>query len=234
MPRFSADQVTIAKALLSRPKTLGELRDELSLPANALAEGLDALVRERMVESRGPRFALAGQVDQLLEERGAKKQKVEVAAGGSSTPFLLRDDTGAVMVDPQGADIDCLKTSSMGSGWLRDPPIHVKELLKAYNLSFEGFLGINKTMQYKESWLPTNLNLYVLGNAGDNPYVEEDSQEQGFADVMIGKGGGQFLISKESEQEMLSGLSGTMWFGLVGGPILIAVCPWLSASPYVG
>lgn len=172
----------------------------------------------------------------IQEKRGSGKHSrwVTVAASESDSPFLLRDETGAVMVDPRGAEMDCLKNTVVGSGFMKDPPQHVKELLKSLNVPFEGsILGINKTMSYAESWLPPNLNLYVLGTAGDNPLVGEGSQEQGFADVMISKGKGAFLISKESEQEMLSGLSGTMWFGLVGGPILIAVCAWLLSSPYV-
>lgn len=148
-----------------------------------------------------------------------------VKDGSERTHFLLRDETGAVLVGPEGADMDIPEDFEFQSGLGRDPPEAVKQFLTSQGLGFEGFLGINKTMRYSEHHLAVGDKVFVFGTAGDNPLVKEGTALQGSADVMIQKGSGApFYITDKSEKEVLGALRWKSLGGIYGGAALLLAC----------
>ncbi len=137
--------------------------------------------------------------------------------------FYLKDETGMVLVDSNGAKIDIPVDSEFRSNFGVDPPETVKKFLKSQNLRFEGLLlGINKTMKYKEYFVEPKDKLYIIGTAKDNPFMEEAAAKKGVEDVMIGKGLHEkiYYISDKHEKELLKKLRWQSIGGIFGGTLL--------------
>ena len=159
---------------------------------------------------------------------GRSSRWVTVRKGEDSVPFFVEDGTGRVLVDPRGAKIEILRDNEFRSGFMKDPPEGVKRFLRGSGLGFESFFGMNKTMRYRESYIEPEEMLYVMGAAGDNPFVNEGTAEGGAEDVMISKGGEKFFyISDRPEKRILSVLKWKVLGGFFGGGLLILVCLWL-------
>lgn len=137
--------------------------------------------------------------------------------------FYLKDKTGSVLVEPKGAKVDIPKDFEFNSSLGKDPPLGVKRFLRKHNLRFEGFLGINKRMRYREFFIAPKDKLYIIGTAGDNPFVEEATAKKGVEDVMIQKGKLDrfYYISDKPEKDVLKSLKWKIFAGLAGGAFLI-------------
>ena len=154
---------------------------------------------------------------------GKSSRWVKIKDGSDSVHFFLKDKTGLVLVEPKDAEVEIPQDFQFESSMGKDPPQYVKDFLKKNRMSFEGFLGINKKMRYKEHFIAPKDNLYILGTAGDNPFVEEATAQHGIEDVMIQKGKNVFYISDKPEKEVLGQL-GFGYFYIIGGAILSTVC----------
>jgi hypothetical protein len=145
--------------------------------------------------------------------------------GEDRTHFFLKDATGQVFVDPAGAKIDLKPDYEFTSGMGADPPQRVLSFLEGQGISHEGFFGMNKQMRFREYVVRPGDNLFILGTAGDNPFVEEGSAKANAEDIMIHKGENEkfYLISDSSERDLLSGLGWKSMAGIFGGIALVAV-----------
>ena len=149
-----------------------------------------------------------------------------IASGEYGTQFYLRDDTGSALVDPKGAEIDIPVDWHVGSGLGQDPPESVKMFLGTQKINFEGFFGMNKTMRYKEYYIAPGDKLYVMGMAGDNPFLEEAWAKSSAEDIMMQKGeeGEVYYISDRSEKGILNELTLKAFGGVFGGGALAIFC----------
>jgi len=137
--------------------------------------------------------------------------------------FFVEDNTGTVLVDSKDAEINVSETFKLESGFGKEPTQPLKDFLKNKDMNFKGMLGFNKTMRFIEWAIFPKDKVYVLGTAGDNPYVEEGMAQTSTQDIMIHKDNNIFFISNESEKEILSELGkGVYLFTLGGGAISIA------------
>jgi len=141
-----------------------------------------------------------------LRSSGKNSHWVTIKQDTQCVHFLLRDNTGAVLVSPKQAKIDIPKSFEYQSDWRQDPPASIQRFLKRNNISFEGPLfGLNKTMRYREKIIQPGDQLYILGAAGDNPFVSDSTAQQGIQDVMIQQVNNHpFFISNKSEKAILS------------------------------
>ena len=159
---------------------------------------------------------------------GKHSRWVTVRKGVGFVPFYVEDETGSVLVDPKGAGVEILRDNEFESGFMKDPPEGVKRFLRRSGMDFEGFFGVNRRMRYRESFIEGGDMLYVMGTAGDNPFVEEGTFEGGAGDIMVRKGsGGFFYISDRSEKRILGLLGWKVIGGFFGGGFIIVVCLWL-------
>ncbi len=155
---------------------------------------------------------------------GKSSRWVTVKSRGSITNFHLRDDTGAVLINPEGANIEIPFDFEYNSGWGKDPPETVKQFLKNNGMSFEGFLGINKTMRYREYIIAPGDKLYIMGTAGANPFVEAGTSAENAGRIMIQKGEDEklYFISDSPEKEVLKDIYYKMTLAfMVGVPLTI-------------
>lgn len=159
---------------------------------------------------------------------GKSHQWVTVKSGEMAVPFFLKDETGAVLVDPKEANMEIPMDFEFRSGWNNDPPQQIQQFLISNGMDFEGFLGFNKTMRYREYIIEPGNNLYVMGTAADNP----DFSHMGGADavnsahIRIQKGANDktYYISDRPEKEILKGLRWKSFLGIFGGGVLAVVC----------
>lgn len=146
-----------------------------------------------------------------------------VKSGKSETPFLINDNTGSVLVDSSGANVEVTKTTyTSGSG--KDPSPIIKKFLESRNLDYEGFFGINYKMRFREALIRPNDTLYILGTATDNPFKEDGSAQHSSDDIMIHNGKGKiYYISDKSEKKVVTSYKIKSIAGLVVGALIIIV-----------
>jgi hypothetical protein len=159
-------------------------------------------------------------------KQGKSHKWVTRKKGAESVNFYLKDATGAVLVDPKGANIDIPADNEFKSKWGRDPPAVVMNFLKAKNISFEGFFGANKTMRYREYFLAPKDKVYLMGTAGKNPFVKEGTAVNNVDNIMMQKGKNEkfYFISDSGEKHILEKLKWLVILGFFGGGILSVVC----------
>jgi len=151
---------------------------------------------------------------------GKNSNWVTIKKGEQKGLFYLKDDTGRVMIKPTGATIEARKDFEYQSGLGKDPSEQVIRFLSANNLAHEGFLGLNKTMRYRETIISPYDTLYIMGTAGENPFNKEVTANH-VDSIMIQKGKyeKQYYISDKSEKQILKNLTlltYVMWgFGMV-------------------
>ena len=157
---------------------------------------------------------------------GKNSHWVTVKSDEKMAPFYIKDDTGAVLVNPQGAKMEIPMDFEFNSGWGRDPPESVKQFLKNNKMNFEDFLGFNKTMRYREYIVEPQNQLYVMGTAGGNPFAEVGNLSENAAGIMIQKGTNDknYYISDRPEKEILKDLQWKSLAGVFGGGAVAVAC----------
>lgn len=155
------------------------------------------------------------------KKRGKSSEWVVIKEGNEMPYFFIKDETGSVIIDPKGAEIEIPVDFEFSSSLGKDPPEQIINFLKANSLNFEGFLGINKKMRYREHLIEPKDKLYVMGTAGDNPFVDEGSSQKNEADIMIQKGNDFYYISDKAEKEVLNSFKWKSVGWLFGGSALI-------------
>ena len=161
-----------------------------------------------------------------LRSSGKNTHWVTIDKGEEHRLFFLKDETGSVLIDPNKAKIDIPVDNRYDSSMGKDPPEAAKQFLARRNIAWEGFLfGVNKTMRYVESFIAPDDKLYIMGTAGDNPYIKEASVEKGVEDVMIQKGKFEkfYYISDRSEHAVLSKFALKSYGGVILGSFFIVI-----------
>ena len=148
-----------------------------------------------------------------------------VKKGEEGVPFFVKDNTGSVLVDPNGAKIDIPVLYQCRSGSGKSAPKMILAFCAAQNIRTKGFL-FNRTMRYKEYRLEQGHKLYIMGTAGDNPFVEDTTGSKNEEDIMIHKGKNEkfYYISDKPEKDVLWSLRWKVIGGLFGGGALTVAC----------
>jgi hypothetical protein len=163
---------------------------------------------------------------QELRSTGKNTYWATIDHGEEHSLFYLKDETGSVLVDPTGANIETPVDNKIDSSWGHDPPEAAKDFLAKRNIKWEGFLfGINKKMKYIESFIAPGDKLYIMGTADDNPYVKDASTEKSAEDIMITKGKFEkfYYISDKREEAVLFRFKAKTYGGIISGSILIII-----------
>jgi hypothetical protein len=105
------------------------------------------------------------------KQEGKNKQWVKVAAESMHVPFFLDDNTGKVMVDPRGADLDLHRDFQQE---FCDGFFTTKEEVPPNVHSFLSRHGINTTNKIKveEFCIKPKNALFLLGTLDENPGLE--------------------------------------------------------------
>lgn len=144
--------------------------------------------------------------NQITKTRQATRTGADTVASNSrSVKFSVRDETGAILVDPEGAEIDVEKVVDR---------FESQTSFSGGKISFGGFslslgggadTGRRRTLGYhfSEAILSLNRQVYVLGEASDR---------SGTLMIQKPREKGKFIISLKSEEELAaSAKSGMTW-----------------------
>ncbi|MBI2136085.1 hypothetical protein HYU06_03370 [Candidatus Woesearchaeota archaeon] len=147
-----------------------------------------------------------------------------IKSGKKGAYFFLKDNTGQVLTNPADAEIDIpldFESQTLNS----KNNLLLKAFFKSINFSDAGFLGSGRTLKYLEYYIAPKDKLYIMGTAGDNPFVEEGTGIYNAADIMIQKGSDQiYYISDSNEKDLVAKLKRKTFGGLFGGAALSLVC----------
>ncbi len=147
----------------------------------------------------------------------------QVANGGGSQPFYLKDDTGVVRVVPERASITGIQTFNETVG--RDHPLYFGKgpLQEVANSTHK--------RRFEETAIPLHAMLYVMGQA-------RQREDIAAAEIAADKAAPMFIISMKTEKQVSAGYGRWAWFwgvlglllavgtaagaGLISGPLQIA------------
>jgi hypothetical protein len=109
------------------------------------------------------------------KQSGKNKEWVKVAGECSHLPFFLDDNTGRVLVDPRGADLDLHQDFKEE---FSDSFFTTKDPVPSSVHSFLGRHGVSSTNRIKveEFCIKPKNSLFVLGTLGENPGIELTAQ----------------------------------------------------------
>ncbi len=158
---------------------------------------------------------------QRYRTRGKGDGWVNVAHGTQREIFYLQDETGMVLVDPDKAIVEVGNYFELKDA---NPPVRVKEFLSSKQIPLVDPSFRSKQVRFVEHTIPANENIYVLGTAGDNPFVGEANSAHSVKDVMIqrGKNDRFYLISDKPEKTYLKKLRRRIIGGLIFGIVMMA------------
>lgn len=133
--------------------------------------------------------------------------------------FYVKDETGKIIIDSRRAKLDIKTSFEEQSRFGKDPSEVVTKYLRENNIKFENFIGINKTMRYREESIYVNDKVYVIGEAMSSGKESDVSHEK----IVIGKKGrlGFYFISNKQEKDILKYFNYKIYPLFIIGGILI-------------
>jgi len=141
------------------------------------------------------------------KQRGRSKQWVKVAAECMHVPFFVDDNTGRVMVDPRGAELELHRdfeqefSDSFFSS--KDPvPDNVRTFLARHGVA------PNSKIKVEEFCIKPKNSLFILGTLAENPGIEVSTQpvrDEEACSVSAAAGGGSFSLSLNKTRVSWSG-----------------------------
>jgi hypothetical protein len=128
------------------------------------------------------------------KQRGKNKSWVKVAGECMHVPFFVDDNTGRMLVDPRGADLDLhrdFEEQFCDSFFtIKDPaPDNVRIFLARHGIV------TNNKIKVEEYCIKPKNSLFILGTLSDNPGVEAGPQPVNDAESMNSIASGRFSLS---------------------------------------
>ena len=131
------------------------------------------------------------------KQRGRSKEWVKVAAECMHVPFFVDDNTGRMMVDPRGAELDLHRDFQQefcdSFFTTKDPvPDNVRTFLAR-----QGIVTNNK-IKVEEFCIKPKNSLFILGTLAENPGIEVAAQpvrDEGTSLLSSSTGGGSLRLS---------------------------------------
>lgn len=136
-----------------------------------------------------------------------------VAKGGGAEPFYGRDDTGVILIRPEGARFEAVNFFERTAS--RAEPLYLAKGPPA------GVPDSTGRRRFKEEWIPLHAPLFVMGQA-------RERQDIVAPEIAASKDAPLFLISAKSKGRVESGYSLHSWLSWLAGLLAAA------AAGYVG
>lgn len=156
------------------------------------------------------------------QSSGKSSHWVTVENGHDEQPFYLKDDTGSVLIDSKGANVNVSRDFEFKTGFGRKTPDAVLNFLNANGMSHKTLFGFSKTMRYREHFIAPKDKLYIMGTAADNPFVEDGTAKNNVEDIIIQKGKNEkmYYISDKPENALLKEIKWKIFGYTFGGACL--------------
>ena len=140
------------------------------------------------------------------KQNGKSKQWIKVAAECMHVPFFVDDNTGRMMVDPRGAELELHRDFQQefcdSFFTSKDPvPDNVRTFLTRHGIA------TNSKIKVEEFCIKPKNSLFILGTLAENPGIEVSTQpvrDEEASSVSWAAGGGSFRLSMNTT-EVFSG-----------------------------
>ena len=162
---------------------------------------------------------------EVSEDSGRNDTKDKILASEKrGIHFYLNDETGRVLVDPEGARVDIKKNFHLRK--LSRYPRQAAFLIETMGLNSTPEDILSKNITVLEEYILPFDKCYVIGEAVDNPHLERGTGRKNEDSIMIRapSSNANYTISDRSEKEILKFLRKWTKIGMVGGPALSASC----------
>jgi hypothetical protein len=141
------------------------------------------------------------------KQRGRSKEWVKVAAECMHVPFFVDDNTGRMMVDPRGAELELHRDFQQefcdSFFTTKDPvPDNVRTFLARHGIA------TNNKIKVEEFCIKPKNSLFILGTLMENPGIEVSTQpvrdEEASSPSSL-MGGGSLSLSVHETEEVFAG-----------------------------
>ncbi|HJT24847.1 MAG TPA: GIDE domain-containing protein, partial [bacterium] len=167
----------------------------------------------------------------LIEQyvNSGKNSHWETILKGDSkeNPFFMQDETGTVMVAPEGSKAVIPDDYRLETGLFTDVPPHIEAFMGRNGLSCRGFFGFEKKLRFTEHNLKPTEQVFVMGTCQETAALPASPPAEASPGVCLTKGqrsGDVFILSDESQRDLVSSYGWHAFFGIFGGLILIGGC----------
>ncbi len=160
-----------------------------------------------------------------LRSSGKSSRWVTIQKDEKGVPFYVRDDTGKVLVDPAGAKVDIPSDFGFTTGWRKKEPQTLLDFIKTSGIVYNPGSLLKRKLRFSEHFLAPMDKCYVMGEAADNPYVEDATAVRNVDDIMIRKpsDGTEYYVNDSGEKDVLRKLR-IVAMGAIFGPLVSAGC----------
>jgi hypothetical protein len=122
-----------------------------------------------------------------------------IDSGFEAKRFLVEDETGAVIVDPESADFE-FPSNEFKVDNTDSANEHIKEFIKEHDIGRAGGIIGENDRKYIEWFIEPGENVYVFG------YASNERDEQGeYTVIKDNPAQEMFMISDKSEKELVKG-----------------------------
>jgi Zn-finger nucleic acid-binding protein len=157
-----------------------------------------------------------------LRTSGKRSRWDAIAEGTSREPFYVNDDTGRVLVVPFDAQLMLPNHRTTRSNCAAALPEEISLGLLKLGIAVNGWFG-EKTIRCSETFILPDEQVYVMGTAQELRGAVEGAENA--ARLYLGSSrDNEFIISNQSEKELLSALRWQVWASIGGGPVLALLC----------
>lgn len=147
--------------------------------------------------------------------RETERSSEIVSQNQQSTPFLLTDGTGEILINPMNADIE---TVSILDEFQAESSMGGSLSFGGFSLSLGGDSAGRRTIgyRYRESILPLERRVLILGQVTDAQGVPGGSTNIQLAIEKPTEKGKKFLISLKSQEQLQQGAANTAKYAFYG------------------
>jgi hypothetical protein len=178
---------------------------ECEAPRPSYLAGTPCVHYHYRVEEHWSRLVTVTTTDSKGRSRTTTKREsgwTEIASGGETVDFYVKDDTGLVLVRPEGAKIEPL--SLFDETVTRDDPLYYAKARPG------AVANSDHRRRFTEAGLPLHTPLFVVGQARERADIVA-------AEIAADPAAELFLISARSEEKVQSGYALWSWLCLVLG-----------------
>ena len=130
------------------------------------------------------------------KQQGKNKSWVKVAGECMHVPFFVDDNTGRLLVDPRGADLDlhCDFNQEFSNSFFNNSPAPPNVVMF---LARKGISTMNK-IKVEEACIKPKNALFILGTLAENPVLEVTPQPIVDPEPVVSPSSGRFSVSVNS------------------------------------
>ena len=111
----------------------------------------------------------------VVEKKGNKNSWTTIIDDADQTDYYIEDETGKAQIQLNDHIIHLVEDKEYNSGFLYDATEHLEEYLTSHGVKSEYWLGINKTLRYKEAIIALNERVAVLGEGN---WIKSENNEK--------------------------------------------------------